>query len=244
MTAGLSPGEIAALFSEIGEELSHAEDGDVVLDLLAQLATRRVAGAEYAGVTVGRGGQRFETVAMTHDLVLKIDKIQYELRSGPCVDAIVAETTFNAADLRTDHRWPEFGRRCVERTGIVSMLSLRLYIESDREVIAGLNMYSHQPAAFDENSEAIAQLLATHGSVAVGKAAAQAKSRNLLQALKTSRQIGIAMGIIMANEKVTEEEAFDLLRIASQRTHRKLAEIATDVAYTGLLPPEAAQQRT
>lgn len=40
----------------------------------------------------------------------------------------------------------------------------------------------------------------------------------------------------MTQHKISREQAFDLLRLASQHTHRKLAEIAYDVADTGALP--------
>jgi AmiR/NasT family two-component response regulator len=43
------------------------------------------------------------------------------------------------------------------------------------------------------------------------------------------------MGVLMANHKITRQEAFDLLRIASQRSNRKLRHIATQVADTGTL---------
>jgi hypothetical protein len=244
MTEDFNPAELSALFDEIGSELAVADDGNVVLESLVHLATRRVDGAEHAGITVGRAGDSFRTIAATADLVLQADGIQYDLGSGPCVDAIIGDTTFNAEDLRTDARWPEFGRLCFERTGIVSMLSMRFYIESDRELVAGLNLYAREPAAFDERSEAVTRLLTTHGSVAVARAAAEAKSRNLLQALRNSREIGVAMGIVMAREKVTRDEAFNLLRIASQHSHRKVADIATEVADTGMLPPGAGPQRT
>jgi GAF domain-containing protein len=236
MTSGFSAGDLSALFAEIGQELNVADDGNLVLQALVRLAARRVDGAEYAGVSVGRAGARFATVAATDDVVNKTDAIQYELGSGPCVDAIINETTFNVGDLRSDPRWPKFGARCVERTGIVSMLSMRFYVEDDRELIAGLNMYSREPKAFDEHSEALAHLLATHGAVAVARATAEKKSRNLLEALKNSREIGVAMGVLMAGEKITRDQAFDLLRMASQRTHRKLAHIAAEVADTGELP--------
>jgi ANTAR domain-containing protein/GAF domain-containing protein len=245
MTAALSPAELAMMFADIGEQLGvDAEDsGNRVLDDLVRIAVERVDGADYAGITVGRDKERFETPAATSDLVLKCDQIQYELRSGPCVDAALEQTVFNAADLRTDLRWPEFGRRCVEHTGIVSMLSMRFFVESDLGMIAGLNMYSHQPAAFDNNSEAIARLLATHGALAVAKASAEDKARNLLRALENSREIGMAMGILMADHKITRDQAFDLLRMASQHTHRKLADIATQVTETGALPDSFAEQQ-
>lgn len=236
MTAELSPARLSELFAELGAELDQADDGEAVLHSLVRLAIRRVDGADYAGVTIGRQGQIFTTVAASDELVNQADQIQYDLESGPCVDAVVADTCFNAADLRSDDRWPEFGRRCAETTGIISMLSIRLFTEPDANLIAGLNMYSRQADAFDQTSEAMANLLATHGALAAAKAAAQTKSRNLLIALKSSREIGIAMGIIMAYEKVTQDQAFDLLRIVSQHTHRKVAEIAAEVAETGALP--------
>jgi hypothetical protein len=240
VTAALSPRGWADLFADIGTELEVDANRDLVLHTLVRLAASKVGGADYSGVTIGRDGGQFFTPAASHDIVGRCDQIQYDLRSGPCVDAVITNTTYNAADLRTDTRWPEFGRRCVEQTGIVSMLSMRFYVESDRGLIAGLNMYARQPAAFDENSEAIAHLLAAHGALAVGRATAETKASNLERALQTSREIGTAMGILMALHQVTREQAFDLLRIASQRTHRKLRDVAEVVVETGAVPSSPA----
>jgi AmiR/NasT family two-component response regulator len=41
----------------------------------------------------------------------------------------------------------------------------------------------------------------------------------------------------MARELLTAEQAFDRLRDASQRQHRKLRDIAEEVISTGQLPP-------
>jgi AmiR/NasT family two-component response regulator len=59
---------------------------------------------------------------------------------------------------------------------------------------------------------------------------------NLETALHSNRRIGMAIGILMAVRKVTDAEAFGLLRKLSQQSHRKLAEIAEDVIFTGDLP--------
>ena len=49
--------------------------------------------------------------------------------------------------------------------------------------------------------------------------------------------IGAGMsGILMAIRRVGQDEAFDLLRRVSQRTNRKLREIADEVVHTGQLP--------
>ena len=66
-------------------------------------------------------------------------------------------------------------------------------------------------------------------------AAAHTKIDNLEIALRTSREIGMAIGVVMTIHRVTAEAAFDLLRLASQHTHRKLRDIAADVLYTGAI---------
>ncbi|HEX8082592.1 MAG TPA: ANTAR domain-containing protein [Jatrophihabitans sp.] len=65
--------------------------------------------------------------------------------------------------------------------------------------------------------------------------ALQTKVDNLGVALTTNRQIGIAIGIIMANHKLTGDHAFDLLRRVSQHSHRKIHDIAVDVVDAGVL---------
>ena len=62
-------------------------------------------------------------------------------------------------------------------------------------------------------------------------------ANHLLRALETNREIGVAMGILMGNGKLTSQQAFDQLRTASQNLNRKLHDIAADVALTGALPP-------
>lgn len=65
--------------------------------------------------------------------------------------------------------------------------------------------------------------------------ARQAQIDNLRIALTTNRQIGMAIGIIMANHKLTSDHAFDLLRRTSQHSHRKVHDLAVDVTDTGVL---------
>lgn len=59
---------------------------------------------------------------------------------------------------------------------------------------------------------------------------------NLQRALVTARLIGIAIGVLMARRHCTREVAFELLCAESQRTHRRVAELAAHVADTGDLP--------
>ncbi|WP_460606040.1 ANTAR domain-containing protein [Jatrophihabitans fulvus] len=71
----------------------------------------------------------------------------------------------------------------------------------------------------------------------VATAAAATRSDHLMVALENSRRIGAAMGILMSNHKIAEQQAFDLLRVASQRGNRKLRDVADGVIETGWLDP-------
>jgi ANTAR domain-containing protein/GAF domain-containing protein len=231
-----APSEVAELYAEVGRALaSHARTADA-LSAVTAVAVQRVPGADAAGITLNRNG-KLTTVAATSTLAERTDAIQYELGSGPCVDAVLDDVIYQPRDLRTDNRWPEFSRRVAAETGVLSMLSFRLFLEADRDgLIAGLNLYATRPDAFDDNARTLALLLATHGALAVAASTARERAENLERALQTSREIGIAIGVLMTQYKVTREQGFDLLRIASQQLNRKLAEIATEVADTGALP--------
>jgi hypothetical protein len=67
---------------------------------------------------------------------------------------------------------------------------------------------------------------------------AEAKVAQLHTALISNRRIGAATGILMCSLKLHEDDAFELMRAASQRYHRKLVDIADDVLLTGTLPPQ------
>jgi hypothetical protein len=223
-------------FAVVGAKLSGYTDVDEVLVDLSHACVRLVPHAEHAAAS-RRERRDFVTVGATSDVPLRVDRIQYELGHGPCVDAILTDSLFNAGDLRTDPRWPEFGRRASEEVGILSMLSFRLFFEDpdSADLLAGLNLYASKPEAFDEVDETVLGLVATHGALAISAAQQRRRADGLTAALASNRDIGAALGVLMARLLVTREQAFDLMRIASQRTNRKLRDIAADVLETGTL---------
>ena len=133
------------------------------------------------------------------------------------------------ADLSTDDRWPEFAAAAVH-LGVRSMLSFQLYTDAD--TIGALNIYAAGPNAFTDDSVRTGTLLATHAAVA---AVAAAESGHMRIALQSRDVIGQAKGILMERFRITAEQAFDLLIAASQNSHRKLNEVAAELAATGEL---------
>ncbi|MEO6503747.1 MAG: GAF and ANTAR domain-containing protein [Jatrophihabitantaceae bacterium] len=232
-----SVAELAELFSDLGQELLSAQGLEGTLSLISGRAVQLVPGAQQAAISRGRQG-RFETVGSTSELPLQVDQIQYDLGSGPCVDAAVQEKVYRVGELANDQRWPEFGRRATAEHGIRSMLSTRLFLEGD-DLVAALNLYSTMPDAFAESDETVTIMLATHASTAMASARLHEQVHHLERALQSNRGIGVAVGVLMNQYKVTQAQAFDLLRMASQHGHRKLVDVALDVTETGVLelPP-------
>ena len=73
------------------------------------------------------------------------------------------------------------------------------------DLIGSLNLYSRRIDAFDDYDLAIGVILAGHGSLALAAARHRAHAEKLNQTSHTSRDIGIAMGVLMAKRGVSRE---------------------------------------
>ena len=204
------------------------------MDQLVAVAVERVPGARWASVSVLRGN-RFTTSASTAEPAARADSLQYELGSGPCVDAVLEDSVFVTGDVVAEARWSEWGRRANAEVGVTSVFSQRLHHHDSGEVLAGLNIYSDAPDAFGPTAVGVGLILATYGALVFSEMLATDRAENLSKALQSNREIGVAMGILMQQHRFTRQQAFDVLRVASQNSNRKLAEIASEVADTGSL---------
>lgn len=208
-------------------------DGPPLDDLVA-LALELVPRARWASVTMLRRG-RFSTEAATDEVAVRADALQYEIGAGPCVDSVLERSFYVTGDVAADPRWVSWGRRVAAELGVRSVLAERLHLGDHAEPIAALNLYSPEQDAFDDADVGIALVLATHAAAVVSQHLALAQAKSLTRALQSNREIGVAMGILMEQEHFTRAQAFDVLRVASQDSNRKLSDIAMEVADTGVL---------
>jgi hypothetical protein len=63
----------------------------------------------------------------------------------------------------------------------------------------------------------------------------QTVAQHLEVALASNREIGVAIGIVMATNGLTAGQAFDVLREVSQRSNTKLRTVALEVIRTGTI---------
>jgi GAF domain-containing protein len=229
-----SLGDLAADFAAVSRVLQAQPGVQPTLDTICRLSIAVVDGAEAAGLTVVRSG-KFFTQSATDDIPGLVDQLQYEANEGPCVVAIRDDDVVESPDLTRECRWPTFTRAVLERSPVRSMLSFRLFWQDD--TLGALNFYANSAEAFSDDGRAIGAIFATHAAVAWRAARNEEQNENLNAALVSSRRIGSAIGILMVRHGLTEEAAFDRLRLASQHSHRKVRDLAEEVVFTGTLGP-------
>ena len=194
------------------------------LAAVSDIAAGAVTGADHVSVSLERKG-RPVTAAATGGEARRMDESQYASAAGPCLDAWHRAQVVRVDDVgRVVDRYPAFARAAAER-GIRSSLSLPL--PGAERVVGSLNLYGRTPAGFSQGDEATAATLAAAAGVAVAYDAARELSHHLGLAMDSRAVIEQAKGVLMATSPTaTAEEAFELLRLASQRENVKLRDIA------------------
>ena len=222
---------LASALTELHAAIDARPDDGLVT--LSQYVLAVLPQADSAGI--GRvTGEGLELVTAAGAVAEQFVALQTEFARGPSVDAAAAGAMAVSADLDNDDRWCEFGPRVVKETGMRSAVAVRLPGERDESPLV-LTVLSGLVAAFTDDATLAILALANCGGLALASARRSARIGNLERALETNRDIGTAVGVLMALHHLTREEAFELLRSTSQTSHRKVSEIARTVAETGSL---------
>lgn len=102
---------------------------------------------------------------------------------------------------------------------------------------SSLNVYGDTAGAFGQDALVTGLVFATYAVGLITTAYAQDTIHHLEQTLVNARQIGVAIGILMHARKLTQDAAFNVLRIASQNSNRKISDLAAELAFSGALLP-------
>ena len=200
---------------------------------LVDFSAHAVPHAVGVGLTLVRGNREPTPLAASNELAGIVDAIETECGEGPCLDAIEYDDITVANDLaKEEERWPKFVER--HAAPVRSMFGARIFLTGEDR--GALNFYASDVNAFDQLDIGIGAMLSAVASIALQHAVEQKRRVNLEIALESSRVIGMAMGILMANKLCTADHAFDSLRRVSQETNRKLRDVALEVTETGTLP--------
>ena len=223
-------GPLAGEFVRLAENLLTATTVHGVLDRVVNAARVAIPGADLVSVTLATE-TGYTTPVHTDDMALKLDEVQYRLGEGPCVEATRTPglgLTFSA-DLAQGVQFPNFGPAAAE-IGVHSVLAVGLFPDRDNDRFGALNVYAFEAGGLDELDRDLALILAAHASTALAATlattAAELESAQLRQALQSRDVIGQAKGILMERRGISADEAFDVLRRASQSLNIKLTTVA------------------
>ena len=203
-----------------------------LLGEVTRIATTAVPGAESTSITLVRDERGF-TAAHDGQMALDADELQYDRGYGPCLDAGRTGLAMLVPDMREEERWPDYAAAVVAN-GVLASLSVPLPFQG--ATIGALNIYSGKPHAFGQESLETAAEVAGYIAVAVANAESFAASTDLAhqmqEAMASRSVIDMAKGILMAQNGCTPDEAFTMLSHASQRSNRKLRDLARAIVDT------------
>ena len=195
-----------------------------------ELASQRVISGAVCGLTMVMGTKP-RTIASSADLASRVDEIQYGSGDGPCLHSIRTSSVIVVEDLAQEDRWGPY-RQHARDQGVRSSLSVPI-MNVDAVATGALNLYFTEPTRYSPEQIQLGRHFADQASGALQLAtrlAQQATLTSQLQEAMTSRSvIDQAIGILMAQNRCSPAEAFDVLRRASQNRNVKLHALATDI---------------
>jgi GAF domain-containing protein len=216
-------------FAELSRIMLTTQSLDSTLARIAELARLSVPGAVDVSVTLLEAG-RPVTVVFTGGLATYLDERQYEAGFGPCVEAALTGATIRIPDTSDGAVHADFARAAF-RHGVTHVVSVGLRVEQTS--IGALNVYGGGGGGFDDEAVELVTAFAGYAAIAAANANIHASTatlaRNLERALDSRAVIDQAKGVLMARHGVAAAAAFDLLSEQSQRSNRKLRDIAEEL---------------
>ena len=228
--------ETAEAFQALAAMMYAADDYEQTYAAICQAATRLVDGCDHASLMLMRHGKPY-TAAASDEIADRIDQFERDVGDGPCLDAIKDEAAYIDADLTDGSPWPTLDKRVLAETPVRGMAGIRL-INAD-EKSGALNLFSDTAGALTATSVDQAIMLVSFVSVALLASEAKENAATLRAGLVSNREIGKAIGLMMAFHHVDDETAFSLLRQASQDMNIKIVDVAREiVAHQNARPAE------
>ena len=209
------------------------ENVEDFLDRLAEFAVATLSGAVgvaiECGVTLQRR-KRTRTVAGSSPRAVALDRIEQSMGDGPCLEALRTKTMVVVTDVDTDPRWPEYQRQ-LAANAVRSTVGIPLEIGPD--AAAALNFFAAGKGVFTqsivEDAAGFADLAGRALRLAVRIGIHQARAEDLQAAMEHRTAIDLACGVIMGQNRCSQEEAMAMLSKVSSNRNQKLRDVAADL---------------
>lgn len=224
--------QLVEAYNELAGLLVQGPDVIGLLERVAELAVEVMDFVDACGITLQRG-REVSTIAGDGTVAMRADELQYGAGQGPCLQAMREGKLVHVPNLLEETRWPVYRDHALQE-GIRSSLSVPLMVQGAST--GAINMYGLQPHRFSPAQVNQARLFAGQVAITLTVVLTQASkteiSEQMQRALLSRAVIDQAMGVVMATRRCSAAEAFAALRELSQRSNRRMADVAATLITT------------
>jgi GAF domain-containing protein len=214
------------------ELVLNSSDVEDFLNELAQVSARNLSepGDEMLCAITLLRQRKGTTVASSSHEARSIGRLENRFTETPGMTAATAQESVHIPDLTDDGRWPDYSS-AVLAEGIRSVAALPFRLEGETK--AALLLYSGRAHRFEGRILKFAEDFVSQTSLALRLAIRFAHfsdtAANLRATLETRTVIDVAVGIIMAQNRCSQQDAFRILKTASSTRNAKLHDVAAAV---------------
>lgn len=153
-----------------------------------------------------------------------------EIKVGEGIVGLVASSKKPTLilDVLEDKRYKE--KVLAKKEHLVSMVSVPMMVK--RRVIGVINCYTTQVYKFDNNDLKLLSAVANQAAVAIENTELLVKTKVVQEELETRKKVERAKGILMREKKISEDEAYKLLRKSSMSKRMPMKSIAEAIVLS------------
>lgn len=228
---------LTRVLSEFAHTLASRFEVSEVLYRLAEhvLEILDVAGC---GVSVVDEDGQLRPVTAINELTRQLEATEEANQEGPCVDAfhdgsvVVVPRLADQAD-----KWPEWSKQAAD-LGIHAVLGIPLCVND--QALGAMNLYSYDEREWSDAEIRVAQVLCDMAASYVVNASELDEARRVAEQLREALESRIiieqAKGALAAEQRISVEEAFVVLRSHARSHGASLRSVAQAVVQLGLRP--------
>jgi len=188
------------------------------LERVSVLASHALNEAPEVSLTLLEG-ERAWTAATSGPVAVQLDEQQYDIGSGPCLDAALYGETVKVTMNSPDQPYPDF-RQAAQREGVTHTMSIGL--STGDQVMGAMNIYNSTGRPFGDDSDRIARAIAVCAGIVLANVEryrqTAVRAAHLEVALQSRAPIEQAKGILMTRHGCTSDDA---LRCSSDCPRRR-----------------------
>ncbi|MDP3790074.1 MAG: GAF and ANTAR domain-containing protein [Candidatus Omnitrophota bacterium] len=134
-------------------------------------------------------------------------------------------------DVRKDERY--LNRDVAIKENLCSLLSVPLIFKG--KVIGVLNCYTAQPHTFTKNETDVLKSIASQAAILIENFRLVVESKVIKEELESRKAVERAKGILMKQEHISEEEAYDRIRKYSMDNRRSMREVSEAIVLSNAM---------